>query len=68
MNIIRVWNGYLKNMCVILMLWVNEMVWYFGKEMERNVLKLVYVIYEKVLEKVFYGLFIVFGVCLYEVY
>lgn len=37
------------------MLWANETVWYFGKEMERNVLKLVYVIYEKVLEKVPYG-------------
>lgn len=36
--------------------------------MERNVLKLVYVIYEKVLEKVPYGPPIVPGVCLHEVY
>ena len=50
------------------MLWANETVWYFGKEMERNVLKLVYVIYEKVLEKVPYGPPIVAGVCLHEVY
>lgn len=50
------------------MLWANETVWYFGKEMERNVLKLVYVIYEKVLEKVPYGPPIVTGVCLHEVY
>lgn len=55
-------------MCVILMLWANETVWYFGKEMERNVLKLVYVIYEKVLEKVPNGPPIVPGVCLHEVY
>lgn len=50
------------------MLWANETVWYFGKEMERNVLKLVYVIYEKVLEKVPYEPPIVPGVCLHEVY
>ena len=50
------------------MLWANETVWYFGKEMERNVLKLVYVIYEKVLEKVPYGPPIVPGVRLHEVY
>ena len=50
------------------MLWANETVWYFGKEMERNVLKLVYVIYEKVLEKVPYGPPIVPGVCLHEFY
>ena len=36
--------------------------------MERNVLKLLYVIYEKVLEKVSYGPPIVPGVCLHEVY
>ena len=50
------------------MLWANETVWYFGKEMERNVLKLVYVIYEKVLEKVPYRPPIVPGVCLHDVY